>query len=101
MVDLSVVNSRMKDFYDVYQILTMQQLNPENLEEAIRETFRNRNTIFTPDHALFSDTFPTDVNRQRQWKVFLVKNHLDQTIEFTEVIGKISTSLFPIWKQLQ
>lgn len=92
---------RMKDFYDVFQILTTQQLNPENLEEAIRETFRNRKTIFTPDHALFSDTFATDDNRLRQWKVFLAKNQLDQTIEFTEVINKISTSLFPIWKQLQ
>ncbi len=100
MIDLSIVNSRMKDFYDVYQILSTQQLNPENLEKAIRETFRKRNTIFNPDHALFSNTFPTDVNRQRQWKVFLVKNHLDQNIEFPEVIGKISASLFPIWKRL-
>jgi len=100
MIDLSVFNSRMKDFYDVYQILTTQQLNPKNLEEAIQETFHNRNTIFSPDHALFSDAFPTDINRQRQWKVFLVKNHLDQTLDFNEVIGKISNSLFPIWKRL-
>ncbi|TRZ78369.1 MAG: nucleotidyl transferase AbiEii/AbiGii toxin family protein [Deltaproteobacteria bacterium] len=101
MIDLSVFNSRMKDFYDIYQILITQHLNPKNLEKAIRETFRNRNTIFTPDHALFSNTFPTDINRQRQWKAFLVKNHLDQTINFNEVIGKINNSLFPIWKRLQ
>ena len=100
MIDLSVVNSRMKDFYDVYQILTIQQINLKNLEQAIRETFRNRNTMYTPNHALFSDNFPTDVNRLRQWKVFLDKNHLDQAIDFNDVIDNIKKYLFPIWERL-
>lgn len=100
MIDLSIVNSRMKDFYDVYQILATQEVNLKNLEEAIRETFRNRNTIYTPDHALFSDNFPTDINRLRQWKVFLGKNHLDQAIDFNDVISKIRKFLFPIWERL-
>ena len=100
MIDLSVINSRMKDFYDVYQILTTQPLNPKNLEEAIRETFLNRSTAYTSDHALFSDSFPIDANRLRQWKVFLVKNHLDQTIVFNEVTRIIREFLFPIWERL-
>jgi predicted nucleotidyltransferase component of viral defense system len=101
MIDLSIVNSRMKDFYDVYQILTTHHLNSKNLEEAIRETFHNRNTIYTPEHAIFSAIFPADVNRLRQWKVFLSKNHLDQSIDFNEVIGRIGKFLLPIWERLQ
>ena len=100
MIDLSAANSRMKDFYDVYQILTTQQLNPDHLAEAIRETFRNRNTHHTLNHALFSSTFPTDPNRLRQWKAFLSKNHLDQNLEFINVLSKIKNWLFPMWEKL-
>ena len=100
MIDLSAANSRMKDFYDVYHIHTTQQLNSTHLAEAIRETFRNRNTHYTPDHALFSSTFPTDSNRLRQWKAFLLKNHLDHKLEFTQVLSEIIKLLFPIWEKL-
>ncbi len=100
MIDLSVFNSRMKDFYDVHFILTTRQLNPKHLEESVCETFHNRNNAYTPDHALFSTAFPVDVNRLRQWKVFLVKNQLDQAIELNDVIGIIRKFLFPIWERL-
>lgn len=100
MIDLSVVNSRMKDFYDIYQILSTQQLDLNNLEEAIIETFRNRNTKFSANHSLFSADFPVDINRQRQWKAFLTRNRLDQSLDFPRVIDKIRSTLFPIWKRL-
>jgi predicted nucleotidyltransferase component of viral defense system len=100
MIDLSAFNSRMKDFYDVYQILATQQLNLKQLEDAIRKTFRNRNTTYSPDHALFSSTFPTDPNRLRQWKTFLVKNRLDIQLDFERVINSIKESLSPIWERM-
>jgi len=100
MIDLSVVNSRMKDFYDVYQILITQQPDLNNLEEAIIETFRNRNTKFSANHSLFSAGFPVDINRQRQWKAFLSRNRLDPSISFPSVIDKIHSSLFSIWERL-
>ena len=93
MIDLSSVNSRMKDLYDVYQILTTQQLDQQYLAEAIRETFRNRNTQYSTDHALFSPSFFTDPNRLRQWKVFLVKNRLDEKLDFKTVVNLILKQL--------
>jgi hypothetical protein len=84
----------------MYQILTTQQLNPDHLAEAIHETFRNRNTNYTPNHALFSPTFPTDPSRLRQWKAFLSKSHLDQNLEFIQVLSEIKKCLFPIWEKL-
>ena len=99
MIDLSIVNSRMKDFYDIYHILNTQHLDLTHLEEAVFETFRNRETMYTPDHALFSTSFPIDPNRVRQWKIFLTKNHLDQSIDLAEVTGKIKSWLFPIWEK--
>ena len=100
MIDLSVLNSRMKDFYDVYQIFTTQQLDSNILEESIRETFRNRNTVYSPGHSLFVRDFVVDEARQRQWRVFLTRNRLDSNLSFPTVISKISSILFPIWQHM-
>lgn len=100
MIDLSVVNSRMKDFYDVFQILTTQQLDNNLLEESIRATFRNRNTVYSPGHSLFALDFAIDEARQRQWKAFLTRNHLEINLDFPKVIGKISSVVFPIWQRM-
>lgn len=100
MIDLSVFNSRMKDFYDVYHILTTRQIESHILEESIRETFRNRKTVYSPDHSLFTRGFFLDEARQRQWKAFLTRNHLDTSLDFTTVISKISSILLPIWNRM-
>lgn len=93
MIDLSIVNSRMKDFYDVYQILTTQKINPVNLKQAIYETFRNRKTSFNSDHSLFLPDFMTDPNRLAQWKAFLKNSNLDQDLEFGLVVKTILGSV--------
>lgn len=100
MIDLSVLNSRMKDFYDVYHILTTRQIDSRILEESIRETFRNRNTVYTPDHSLFTRGFSLDEYRQKQWRAFLTRNNLDTTLDFTTVISKISSMLLPVWNRM-
>lgn len=101
MIDLSTINSRMKDFYDVYQILVSQQLDHQQLSESVKATFANRKTGYTPGHALFSPSFATDAGRVRQWKTFLKKNHLDAGLEFEKVVGEIVNSLSGIWENLQ
>ncbi len=100
MIDLSVLNSRMKDFYDVYQILTTRGLDSHLLEDSIRETFRNRTTLYSHDHALFTPGFALDDNRLKQWNIFLIRNHLDTSLDFTTVISRIHSVLFPIWERM-
>jgi predicted nucleotidyltransferase component of viral defense system len=86
MIDLSVANSRMKDFYDVYHILTTQHIDQDNLLQAIQGTFGNRETTYNEDHSLFTTEFVSDANRITQWKAFLSKNKLDDSLEFGEVV---------------
>jgi len=70
------------------------------LEESIRETFQNRNTGYSPDHVLFSSNFTMDGIRQRQWRAFLSRNNLDDSLDFQTVIGKITSVLYPIYQQM-
>lgn len=44
MISLAEANTRMKDFYDLYRLLRPERYNPETLQAAIAETFKNRQT---------------------------------------------------------
>lgn len=53
MIDLAEINSRMKDFYDVYRLLAAQRYTKTTLREAIEQTLRWRQTIIQANHPLF------------------------------------------------
>ena len=67
MVVLGRANSRMKDDYDVWMLLSSFTVEPQRLRQAIAATFARRNTEIpasVPDG--LSDEFAGDVGKQRQ-----------------------------------
>ena len=100
MITLSTFNSRMKDFYDVYTLLKNNEIENNILQAAILQTFKQRNTIFTENHLLFSKSFSEDKNRQIMWKAFLRKIQFSQDLEFPFVVKSILERLQPIYNEL-
>ncbi|MEO1437500.1 MAG: nucleotidyl transferase AbiEii/AbiGii toxin family protein, partial [Bacteroidota bacterium] len=100
MVDLGEYNTRMKDFYDVYSFIISQKLNPEYLQEAIKNTFNKRNTAFNPNIPLYDPQFSTNETRNQQFLAFLKKSNLDTELNFEEVMQTITRYLKPIYDQL-
>jgi len=97
MVKLSVVNSRMKDFYDVYSLLVEGNFSKEILKEAIVSTFKRRETILSSDTAIFHEEFYEDADRGRQWKAYLRKlREKDMNENFSEIMKSIIGILSPI-----
>lgn len=70
MIDRDVLNSRMKDFFDCYQILTTKDIDKTTLQEAINATFENRKLEYNPNLKLFTDDFKTDPERIKRWQLF-------------------------------
>ena len=68
MIDRDETNSRIKDFFDCYMLLTQRNISDETLFEAIRATFDNRALAYKPNLKLFSDEFATDKERIIRWK---------------------------------
>ncbi len=101
MIELSVANSRMKDFYDVYKLLADNEFDNGTLEEAIKATFANRDTSYAENHALFSADFATNTLRKRSWTAFLNKINRDKELEFEEVMRLISEKLLPYWAKMK
>ena len=99
MIDRDVTNSRMKDFFDCYQILTTKKLDDEGLFEAIKATFDNRGLIRNDDLRLFSNEFYTDGARLLRWKAFMKKIQWKEELSFVDVMRVITTRLEPMYNK--
>jgi predicted nucleotidyltransferase component of viral defense system len=101
MIDLADSNSRMKDFYDIHRLLLSQNFAPETLKEAIINTFQRRGTGYIGNHPIFHSDFGTDAKRSLQWRSFLKKSNLDQTIHLEDVLRQIEEHLRPIFESMR
>lgn len=93
MVDRDVTNSRMKDFFDCYQILITKALDDKQLYEAIKATFDNRALVKNNDLQLFTEGFYTDEGRLQRWSSFLKKIQWKESLSFADVMKVISERL--------
>ncbi len=90
------LNSRYKDFYDIYVISTKHSFSYERLKAAVTETFENRKTVITLDTAAFKDEFVNDPIHQSRWKAFLKKKKALIDVSLNDTIAKIKTLVAPL-----
>ena len=88
VVKLALVNTRMKDFYDLWTILKSYEINPDKLNIAIREVFANRKTALKRPVAFTAEFYDSKETQQR-WDNFLSAMGKQQ-IKFEEVILELS-----------
>lgn len=100
MIDRGRFNSRMKDYFDLYRILSVHSFEETVLLEAIASTFRNRGTEYVGQHDFFSDDFGNDKMLNLQWNNYIRKMKLDLP-PFMEVHKSIANYLLPFWEQLK
>lgn len=72
MVSLGFVNSRMKDFYDIWAIQKFMTPDERVLAQAVANTFNRRGTELPAEAPLaLTEEFSADATRQRQWEAFV------------------------------
>jgi len=97
MVKLAMVNSRIKDFYDIYTLSVSYNFQSNDLKKAIESTFHKRKTSIPDDLVVFRSEFHSDEEKQRQWSAFLRKSRLhDVNQGFNEIMERITSFLKPI-----
>ncbi len=95
MVKLGMLNSRMKDFYDIWLLSRQFDFDGANLAEAIRRTFLQRGTVLPTEIEVFAEPFI--VAKQTQWEAFckrLQQNHVPSL--FREIMTSVNRFLSPI-----
>jgi len=100
VVDLADRSSRMKDYYDLYLILSTQKLDDGILREAIARTFENRRTQYDPDTMFFRKEFGTNQIMETRWRAFIKKITSKSDLQFSEIVAYLQKRLLPYWQNL-
>jgi len=82
MVKLGLLNSRMKDFYDIWLMMRRFDFDGLKLSEALKRTFTHRKTLLPKDRPLFAEEIYDDKSdRQMLWSAFLRKGNIKHARE--------------------
>lgn len=99
VIDLADQSSRMKDYYDLYNLLSKEKYDRETLQEAIIRTFENRHALYDANTMFFRTDFAENNQMQVRWKAFLRKITKEETT-FSEVVTYIQCVLRPYWERM-
>ncbi len=96
IVSLGMVNTRLKDYFDLQVLLEREQLDEEVLAAAVRRTFAVRSTPLPQEVPLgLSPEFADDFGKQAQWRAFLRANELVE-VPLSDVVERLRTWLMPV-----
>lgn len=95
MVKLGMINTRMKDFYDLWLLSRQFDFDGETLSKAIRTIFARRGTVLTSAPTAFTSAFHDE--KQTQWRAFLSRTDLTGAPEtLKDTIAPVKEFLAPI-----
>lgn len=92
------LNSRYKDFYDIYVLSQRYTFSYSDLRIAVKETFDNRKTVMTMDSAAFSEAFLQDPVHQMRWKSFLKKKRALISVPIEDVMRQVKLFVKPLFE---
>lgn len=99
MVHLGNLNSRMKDFYDIWRLSRQFEFDDAVLGEAIRQTFENRGTELMPFNELQAELLENKT-LDKQWAAFLSKSGVPGPESFQEVLDQLAAFLGPLFERI-
>jgi predicted nucleotidyltransferase component of viral defense system len=96
LVQLGTINSRMKDFYDLWHLTRRFNFEGGLLAQALRATFARRGTPLDTNPVGLSADFAKQ--NDRQWKAFL--RRIDVAgLEFSAVLAELSAFAKPLLEE--
>lgn len=100
MVKLGMLNTRMKDFFDVWTVSHEFAFDGPTLSRAIKTTFETRGTDVPSKPPLaLSPEFYEDREKNAQWKAFLNKAKLNaEGKSLAEIAEALRTFLVPVYE---
>jgi len=96
LTSLGMLNSRMKDFFDLWVLAKHSDFDGSVLSRAVAATFGRRRTAIPQGVPIgLSDEFINDAQKEKQWQAFLRKNALDP-VALATVIRYLRVFLLPV-----
>ncbi len=95
MLHLGELNSRMKDFFDVWRLSRLHSFNARILSEAIRATLENRKTDVVAFGELQQELLASN-EKQAQWTAFLNNSGVHAPKSFASLLDSLNAFLAPL-----
>ena len=96
LTSLGMLNSRMKDYFDLWILAKHSDFDGQILSRAIAATFERRRTAVPTGVPIgLSDEFINDAQKGKQWQGFLRKNALDP-MSLATVVVDLRDFLMPV-----
>lgn len=90
IINRGIANTRMRDFYDIYELVAVVGYSEEIGQKAFIETCKKRNTIFS-DEKIISEL--KEITKSslmiEQWDMFRKKNYFVGNLEFDQVMESV------------
>jgi predicted nucleotidyltransferase component of viral defense system len=97
VVTRGALNTRLKDFYDIWLLSRDFEFEGGPLSDAIRRTFAKRGTTIPPLPAGLTRAFAEEAQKQAQWTAFIRKSLLgDAPRALAEVVADVAEFLLPL-----
>jgi predicted nucleotidyltransferase component of viral defense system len=97
---LAEANSRMKDFYDIYELSQSFEFDGVTLYEAVKQTFERRKTEMPQVPTIFKEDFASIPDKQTQWRAFQRRMAVAEGKDFATVLAGIKGFLSPLYAAL-
>ena len=102
MVKLGRLNSRLKDFFDLWILSRQFDFDGPTLALAVARTFAHRGTAIEFPPVALTPRFASDPIKRTQWRGFLTKSKLiTASQDFEEVLQTIVVFLEPVARAIQ
>lgn len=89
MIKLGLLNSRMKDFYDIWLMMRQFDFDGPKFAEALKRTFKHRKTPIPQNKPLFAEEiYDGGSDRQILWKALLRKGDIKHVPEKLNIVTK-------------
>lgn len=85
------LNSRMKDYHDIYVLINLGLLDRGAVKDAILKTFAHRDVLLSSLPLLFSAEAMQGM--QTKWRLYVRKSKFDVPQDFAEIVDKINLFL--------
>ncbi|OXU14652.1 nucleotidyl transferase AbiEii/AbiGii toxin family protein [Sedimentisphaera salicampi] len=97
MTKLDILNSRMKDIYDIWILSRRFEFDGAYLQKSIINTFKQRETEATENVAIFTERYSQNEEKLQQWRGFVRKSKVsDVPKDLSHIAGEIKIFIQPV-----
>jgi predicted nucleotidyltransferase component of viral defense system len=86
---LGLLNSRIKDYYDIALLARLYPFDGDLLAAAMRSTFRHRGTTIDATPVGLTEAFSADPARAVQWQAFVRRSRFESESGLDEIVAQV------------